>query len=258
MMDLNLNDKTVLITGAGGRLGQVDAELFHNEGATIVGLDIDDDSLGALRDRLDNPDSLYTVTCDLTDRSAVEDALETIRSETGGVDVLVNNAGVIDAVGKAEDFDDELWDRDMEINLTATYNITKPIFRKMCERGWGRIICMSSVAGADGGYGQLSYSTTKAGLIGFGKTLALEGAKHNVTSNILAPNIVMKEFAELSPEKLEEVNPQFEKIRQATPMGELGREEDAANLIAFLASEQARYITGQVIGVTGGVDLFTF
>jgi NAD(P)-dependent dehydrogenase (short-subunit alcohol dehydrogenase family) len=172
--------------------------------------------------------------------------------------VLVNNAGLVDAVGKVEDYDDELWDRDMDVNLTGTYNITKPIFKNMCERGWGRIINMSSMAGWQGGFGQASYSTSKAGLIGFGKTLALEGAKHGVTSNVIAPNIVMEDLADLPGEQLEEINPQFEKIRQATPMKSLGKEKDVSNLIAFLASEQSEYITGQVIGVTGGVDLFSF
>ncbi|MFB6346748.1 MAG: SDR family oxidoreductase, partial [bacterium] len=127
-----------------------------------------------------------------------------------------------------------------------------------CDRGWGRIISMSSMAGWQGGYGQASYSATKAGMIGFGKTLALEGAKHGVTSNIITPNIVMEDLADLPGEQLEEINPQFEKIRQATPMKKLGKEEDVSYLIAFLASEQSKYITGQVIGVTGGVDLFSF
>jgi len=170
----------------------------------------------------------------------------------------VNNAGLVDAVDRVEDFDDELFDRDMEVNLTGTYNVTREVFPAMCERGWGRVISMSSLAGTLGGFGQISYSTTKAGLVGLGRTLALEGAKHGVTSNVLAPSIVLGDLADLPPEQLEQINPQFEKIRQATPMEELGREEDVAPLIAFLASEHARYVTGQVIAVSGGVDLFSF
>ncbi|MFB6177596.1 MAG: SDR family oxidoreductase, partial [Halobaculum sp.] len=101
-------------------------------------------------------------------------------------------------------------------------------------------------------------STTKSGLIGFGKTLALEGAKHGITSNVLTPSIVVGDLADLTPEQLENFEPQYERLRQATPMKELGREEDVAPLICFLASEQARYITGQVVGVTGGADLLSF
>jgi 3-oxoacyl-[acyl-carrier protein] reductase len=233
--------------------------VFLEEQATVVGLDVDEDGLGELEDEAaDMPGELETYTCDLTDRDEVSATVDAIREDVNPVDVLVNNAGLIDAVGKVEDYDDELWDRDIEVNMTGTYNITKPIFKGMCERGWGRIISMSSVAGWLGGFGQLSYSSTKSGLIGFGKTLALEGAQQGVTSNIIAPNIVMEDLADLPGEELEEINPQFEKIRQATPMKKLGKEKDVSNLIAFLASEQSEYITGQVIGVTGGVDLFSF
>lgn len=256
-MDFGLDDKTALVTGAAGRIGSEDCRILGEEGATIVALDLDDDGLSELEDELSDVD-LHTVTCDLTDRDAVKSTVDEIRNDVGPVDVLVNNAGLVDAVGKVEEYDDDLWDRDIEVNMTGTYNITKPIFKGMCERGWGRIINMSSVAGWLGGFGQLSYSSTKSGLIGFGKTLALEGAQDGVTSNIVAPNIVMENLADLPGEELEEINPQFEKIRQATPMKKLGKEKDVSNLIAFLASEQSQYITGQVIGVSGGVDLFSF
>lgn len=258
-MDFQLGDKTVLVTGGAGRIGAEDCRIFAEEGANVVPLDVDEEGLNELEDELNEiTDTVYPVQCDLTDRGAVQDSLNEVRNNVGGVDVLVNNAGMVDAVSTVGDFPDELWDRDMEINLTGTYNITKEIFPEMCDRGWGRIVHMSSMAGWQGGFGQLSYSTTKSGLIGFGKTLALEGAKDGVTSNIITPNIVMEDLADLPGEQLEEINPQFEKIRQATPMKKLGKEKDVSNLIAFLASEQAEYITGQVIGVTGGVDLFSF
>ncbi len=256
-MDFGLEDKVALVTGAAGRIGSEDCRILGGEGATIVALDVDEEGLSELEQDLADV-VIHPVVCDLTDRDEVESTIETIRDKIGSVDVLVNNAGLIDAVGKIEEYEDDLWDRDIELNLTGTYNITKPIFKGMCERGWGRIINMSSVAGWLGGYGQLSYSSTKSGLIGFGKTLALEGAQDGVTSNIVAPNIVMEDLADLPGEELEEINPQFEKIRQATPMQKLGKEKDVSNLIAFLASEQSEYITGQVIGVTGGVDLFSF
>jgi len=127
----------------------------------------------------------------------------------------------------------------------------------MCERGWGRVISMSSMAGWYGGFGQASYAATKAALIGFGKTLALEGAQSGVTSNVVAPNVV-DELADVSIEELEEFDSYFARIARATPMRALGREADVANLVAYLASEQASYVTGQVVGVTGGVDLFSF
>jgi NAD(P)-dependent dehydrogenase (short-subunit alcohol dehydrogenase family) len=114
------------------------------------------------------------------------------------------------------------------------------------------------MAGWQGGFGQASYAATKAALIGFGKTLALEGAQQGVTSNIITPNIVVEQLADMSIEELEEIDSYFARIAKATPMRQLGREVDVANTVAFLASEQASYVTGQVLGVTGGVDLFSF
>lgn len=261
-MDLGLEGKTALVTGGGGRLGSTDCRRLAMEGADVVVLDVNLDAAEGVVEELEDDDEVpgdaMAVECDLTDRAAVADTLRGIRMETGGVDVLVNNAGLVDAVSTVENFPDDLWDRDVAVNLTGTYNVTREVFPAMCDREWGRIITMSSLAGTGGGFGQLSYSATKAGLVGFGKTLALEGAQLGVTSNVVAPSIVVGELADLPPEQLEEVNPQWERIREMTPMRQLGRESDVAPLVAFLASEHARYITGQVIGVTGGADLFTF
>jgi 3-oxoacyl-[acyl-carrier protein] reductase len=128
----------------------------------------------------------------------------------------------------------------------------------MKEREWGRIVNMSSMAGWQGGFGQASYSATKAALIGFGKTLALEGAQSGITSNVIAPSIVVGALADMPIDQLEQMDEHFARIAKATPMRKLGKEEDVSNLIAFLCSEQASYITGQVVGVTGGIDLFSF
>jgi len=258
-MDFGLDDKTALVTGGAGRIGSEDCRVLAEEGAEVVVLDVDEDGAKDVADEIeaDGGDAV-AVECDLTDRDRVAEVVEDLQDETGGVDVLVNNAGMVDAVGRAGDLSEDLWDRDMEINLTGTYNVTREIFPNMVDRGWGRVISMSSMAGAFGGYGQLSYSTTKAGLIGFGKTLALEGAPEGVTSNVITPSIVVGDLAELPPEQIDNINEHWADIARATPMGNLGREEDVSNLIAYLASEQASYITGQVIGVTGGVDLFTY
>lgn len=258
-MDFGLADKTALVTGGAGRIGSEDCRVLADEGAEVVVLDVDADAAAAVADEIEsNGGDAITAECDLTDREAVRETVETVREATGGVDILVNNAAFVDAAAQVGEFDDDVWDRDVAVNLTGTYNITKEVFPGMCERGWGRIISMSSMAGLQGGFGQASYSATKAALIGLGKTLALEGAQHGVTSNVIVPNIVVDEFADLSGEELEAVNPMYERIRQATPMKELGREEDVSFMVAYLASQQARYVTGQAVGVTGGVDLFSF
>jgi NAD(P)-dependent dehydrogenase (short-subunit alcohol dehydrogenase family) len=258
-MDFGLDDKTALVTGGGGRIGSEDCETLADEGAEIIVLDVDEDGAKTVADDIeDDGGTAHAVECDLTDHDEVASTVEAIREETGGIDVLVNNAGMVDARARVEDFEDDIWERDISVNLTGTYNVTREVFPAMCDRGWGRIINMSSMAGWQGGFGQLSYSATKAALIGFGKTLALEGAQSGVTSNIVAPSIVVGALADLPPEQLDEVDEHFARIAKTTPMRRLGREEDVSNLVAYLSSEQSNYITGQVVGVTGGIDLFTF
>ena len=258
-MDFGLDGKTALVTGGGGNIGSEDCRTLAAEGAQVVALDVDIDAAESVAEEIrgDGGDAL-AVECDITDREDVSETIGELREETGGVDVLINNAAFIDAAAQFKNFDDDIWDRDVAVNLTGAYNVSREVFPAMCDRGWGRVISMSSMAGWQGGFGQASYSATKAALIGLGKTMALEGAQNGVTSNVIAPSIVLSDLADMSPEELQEFNPMWERIRQATPMRELGREEDVANLIAYLSSEQASYVTGQVIGVTGGVDLFTF
>ena len=260
-MDFGLADKTAIVTGGAGRIGSEDCRVLAQEGAEVVVLDVKEEAAQNIADEINDGDydgSAHAVECDLTDRGMVSDTVAALEEETGGIDVLVNNAGMVDARDRLENFDDDVWDRDMDINLTGTYNITKEVFPRMKEREWGRIVNMSSMAGWQGGFGQASYSATKAALIGFGKTLALEGAQSGITSNVIAPSIVVGALADMPIDQLEEMDPHFARIAKATPMRKLGKEEDVSNLIAFLCSEQASYITGQVVGVTGGIDLFSF
>jgi len=258
-MDLGLAGRTAVVTGGAGRIGSTDCEVLAREGAEVVVLDVDGEAAESVaEDVRDDGGTAHAVDCDLTDREDVRDTVETVEADTGGVDVLVNNAGMVDARAQVSDFDDDIWDRDVAVNLTGAYNVTRELFPRMCDRGWGRVVTMSSMAGWQGGFGQLSYAATKAALIGFGKTLALEGARHGVTSNVIAPSIVVGALAEMDVEELREFDEYFARIAEATPMRRLGTEKDVATLLAFLCSEHADYVTGQVVGVTGGVDLFSF
>ncbi|ELY50399.1 SDR family NAD(P)-dependent oxidoreductase [Natronolimnohabitans innermongolicus] len=261
-MDLGITDRTAVVTGGGGRIGGADCRTLAEEGVNVVPLDVDVDGAQNVAEEINETagggDAL-AVECDLTDRTDVSEAMDEVRDEFGGVDILVNNAAMVDARDRIATFDDDVWDRDVEINLTGTYNISKEVFPNMCERGWGRVINMSSMAGWYGGFGQFSYSATKAAMIGVGKTMALEGAQSGVTSNIIAPNIVVGEWSDMDPDELREnVDPYFARIAEATPMRQLGSEDDVADMVTYLSSEQASYVTGQIIGVTGGVDLFSF
>ncbi|SEH17237.1 3-oxoacyl-[acyl-carrier protein] reductase [Natronorubrum sediminis] len=261
-MDLGITDRTAVVTGGGGRIGGEDCRKLAEEGVNVVPLDVDEDGAAQVAEEINETaggGNAMAVACDLTDRADVSESIGDVRDEFGGVDILVNNAAMVDARARIGDFEDDVWDRDVEINLTGTYNISKEVFPRMCERGWGRVINMSSMAGWYGGFGQFSYSATKAAMIGVGKTMALEGAQAGVTSNVIAPNIVVGEWSDMDPDELREnVDPYFARIAEATPMRALGSEADVADMITYLSSEQAGYVTGQVIGVTGGVDLFSF
>ncbi|PCR92158.1 SDR family NAD(P)-dependent oxidoreductase [Natrinema ejinorense] len=261
-MDLGIQDRTAVVTGGAGRIGSADCRLLAGEGANVVVLDVDADGAAETAAEINataDSGEAMALECDLTDREDVADSMAEVRDAFGGVDILVNNAAMVDARSRIGDYDDGIWDRDIEINLTGTYNISTELFPRMCERGWGRIVNMSSMAGWYGGFGQLSYSATKAAMIGVGRTMALEGAQSGVTSNIIAPNIVVGDWADMNPDELREnVDEYFARIAEATPMRHLGTEEDVANMVTYLCSEQASYVTGQVIGVTGGIDLFSF
>jgi 3-oxoacyl-[acyl-carrier protein] reductase len=187
--------------------------------------------------------------CDVRDAPAVRETVARAERELGPVDICVNNAGIIYTVAQLKDMRDEDWELNLSINLTGTFNVTKTVFPGMRERRWGRIVVMASIAGLMGGFGQTAYATTKLGVIGFAKSVALEGARYNVTCNAIAPGI-MAPNASLSP--------LYERMVKRVAMQKEGEPEDVANAIAFLCSERARYITGAVLPITGGMDLFTF
>jgi len=187
--------------------------------------------------------------CDVRDAARVTEVAAAVERDLGPVSICVNNAGFVYTVGQLKDTRLEDWELNLAINLTGTFNVTKAVFPGMRERRWGRIVCMASIAGLMGGFGQTAYATTKMGVVGFAKSVALEGARHNVTCNVIAPGIVGPN-AKLSP--------LYDRMVKRVAMQREGEPEEVAHAIAFLCSEPARYITGAVLPVTGGMDLFTF
>src|SRR5215213_9977333 len=146
----------------------------------------------------------------------------------------------------------ELWERDLRVNLTGAFNCAQAVWGGMRERGWGRIVNMASVAGTLGGFGQASYSTTKAGLLGLTRSLALEGARHGITVNAIVPGVIGTEAFNFG-------NPEMnERMVRRTAFRRAGEPQDVANAIAFLCSDLAGYITGVGLNVSGGIELFTF
>jgi 3-oxoacyl-[acyl-carrier protein] reductase len=192
------------------------------------------------------------IKCDVTDREQVTATVDRVVEEFGSVDILINNAGTLDHVGQFSDQNPDLWERDLRVNLTGAFNCAQAVWPHMKERGWGRIVNMASVAGTLGGFGQASYSTTKAGLLGLTRSLALEGGRHGITCNAIVPGVIGTEAFNFG-------NPDMnERMVKRTAMRRAGKPQDIANAIAFLCSDLASYITGVGLNVSGGIELFTF
>jgi NAD(P)-dependent dehydrogenase (short-subunit alcohol dehydrogenase family) len=249
-VDLGIGGKTALVTGGARSLGKQDCLALAAEGCKVIVLDLNGEGAAETAKEIANAGgSARGYAVDITERAALADVLRRAESEVGLIDICVNNAGWIYTMGQLKDTADDDWDLNLRINLTGTYNVTKLVFPGMRERRWGRVICMASIAGLMGGFGQTAYSTSKMGVIGFAKSVALEGARYNVTSNVIAPGIVGPN-ANLSP--------LYDRMVKRVAMQREGQPEDIASAVAFLCSERARYITGAVLTITGGIDLFTF
>jgi 3-oxoacyl-[acyl-carrier protein] reductase len=238
VIEIDLSGRVALVTGGSRGLGRADALTLERAGATVVTLDVEEANT--------------TFVCDVTDRAQVDDAVRRTVEEHGSVDILVNNAGALDHLGQFPDQQPKLWERDLRVNLTGAFNCTQAVWPHMQGRGWGRIVNMASVAGTLGGFGQASYSTTKAGLLGLTRTLALEGARHGITCNAIVPGVIGTEaFEFVAP-------PMKDRMIKRTALRRLGEPQDVANAIAFLCSDLASYITGVALNVSGGIELFTF
>ena len=276
-IEIDLSGRVALVTGGSRGLGRADALTLARAGADVAIADIQLESettdeeverYGPLAQAARAQGLVYTeatvreigalgrrslaLKCDVTEREQVEAAVGRVVEELGAVDILVNNAATLDHVGQLGDQSPELWERDLRVNLTGSFNCAQAVWPHMHERGWGRIVNMASVAGTLGGFGQASYSTTKAGILGITRTLALEGARHGITANAIVPGIIGTEaFAFGNPEM-------NERMVKRTALRRAGEPQDVANAIAFLCSDLAAYVTGVALNVSGGIELFTF
>jgi 3-oxoacyl-[acyl-carrier protein] reductase len=275
-IELDLSGRVALVTGGSRGLGRADALALARAGADVAIADIqlesdegaDAERYGVLAQVARAQGLVYTestveeirglgrraiaVKCDVTDREQVDAAVARIADELGTVQILVNNAGTLDHTAQFHQQSPELWERDLRVNLTGAFNCAQAVWPAMRESGWGRIVNMASVAGTLGGFGQASYSTTKAGLLGLTKTLALEGARHGITANAIVPGIIGTEAFGFG-------NPEMnERMVKRTAMRRPGEPDEIAHVIAFLCSDLASYVTGAEIPVTGGIELFTF
>ncbi len=275
----DLNGKVAVVTGGSRGLGRADCLALARAGADVVVTDIlieSDPNIqqaaeganSALAQLFTSQHAVYSeqtsddirkmgrrsaaMKMDVTNRDQIEEVFAQVKKDFGSLDILVNNAGTLDHIGQIENQNDELWERDLRVNLTGAMLCTKAAWPYMREQNWGRIIFMASVAGTLGGFGQASYSTTKAGLIGLGKSMALEGARYGITANVIAPGIIGTEAFKAGSPKMND------RMVLRTALRAAGEPEDIAHAICFLVSPEARYITGQVLTVAGGIDLFVY
>jgi 3-oxoacyl-[acyl-carrier protein] reductase len=274
-LEIDLSGRVALVTGGSRGLGRADALTLARAGADVAIADIqlesdeeDVERWGPLASAAKEQGLVYTertvdeiralgrrslaLKCDVTDREQVGAAVARIVEELGSLDILVNNAGTLDHVGQLHDQRPELWERDLQVNLTGAFNCAQAVWPHMKERGFGRIVNMSSVAGTLGGFGQASYAATKAGLLGLTKTLALEGARHGITCNAIVPGVIGTEAFSFGNAAMNE------RIVARTAFRRPGEPQDVANAIAFLCSDLAAYVTGVELNVSGGVELFVF
>ena len=275
-IEIDLSGRVALVTGGSRGLGRADALTLARAGADVVVADLlvesqlseETDRYGTLATVARQQGLVHTeetvgeieamgrralaVRCDVTSRDDVDAAVARTVDELGSVDILVNNAGTLDHAAQFHKQLPELWERDLRVNLTGAFNCAQAVWPHMRERRWGRIVNMASVAGTLGGFGQASYSTTKAGLLGLTRTLAMEGARHGITCNAIVPGVIGTEAFNMANAEMNE------RIVNRTALKRPGEPQEIANAIAFLCSDLAAYITGIELNVSGGVELFVF
>ncbi len=240
----SLAGKGALVTGATGGIGEAVARVFHQAGANVAISGTKVDRLEALA--ADLKERVHIVPCNLSDRAAVQKLAGEAEAKVGTLDILVNNAGMT----KDNLFmrmKDEEWDQVIAVDLTSAFMLSRAAVRNMMRRQWGRIVNITSISGIIGNPGQGNYAAAKAGMIGMTKSLAREVASRGITANCIAPGFIKTAMTDALNDK------QVEAIAQHIPAAKFGVPDDIAAATLFLASEEARYMTGQTLHVNGGM-----
>ena len=240
---MNFKDKKILITGATGGIGNCLVEKFYELGGTIVATGTREEKLKELKNKYPK---IHIEKFKLDEHGKIESFIEKIYNEVNGLDILINNAGItLDNLSIR--LSDENWKKVLDINLTSTFLMCKYAIKKMLKNKNGKIINITSIVGHTGNLGQSNYSASKAGIVGFSKSLAIEYARKNININCVSPGFIKTEMTD-------KINEEFKKnLISKIPSGILGTAEDVSNCVAFLASDLAKYINGETIHVNGGM-----
>ena len=240
---MNLKNKNILITGATGGIGNALVEKFSNLGSKIAATGTNEEKLNNLKKKFPN---IHVEKFKLDEHDKIEKFVDTINEQLGGIDILVNNAGItLDNLSIR--LTEENWKKVLDINLTSSFLMCKFAIKKMLKNKFGKIINITSIVGHTGNLGQANYAASKAGIIAFSKSLAIEYAKKNINVNCVSPGFIKTDMTD-------KISEDFKKILLSKiPTGTLGTGEDVSNCVAFLASDMANYINGETIHVNGGM-----
>ena len=242
----DLSGKSALVTGASGGIGGAIARRLHQAGANVGLSGTRADALEALAAELG--ERCAVLPCDLSDGEAVGALIGQADEALGSVDIVINNAGLT-RDNLALRLKDEDWEQVMAVNLTAAFRLSKAALRGMMKRRWGRIVNITSIVGVTGNGGQTNYAASKAGIIGFAKSLAQEVASRNITVNCVAPGFIQTPMTDALDEG------QRENLLASIPAGRLGVVDDVAAGVLYLASDEASYVTGQTLHINGGMAM---
>jgi 2-hydroxycyclohexanecarboxyl-CoA dehydrogenase len=249
---VRLEGATALVTGGASGIGAATVRRLAAEGARVVAADIDGDGAHAVAGEVDG----FGVAMDVADVPSVRAAVQQVTDEAGPIDVLVNNAGT-DRFAFFTHTDEELWDLVLGVNLRGVLAVTHAVLPGMHERGRGSIVNVASEAGRVGSQGSVTYSAAKAGVIGFTKAIARESARFGIRCNAVAPGPIETPLLNAAPVQLGELGVRLKQgMINATALGRSGEPEEVAAVIAFLASDDAGYVTGQTVGVSGGLSMW--
>ncbi len=240
----DLTNKTALVTGATGGIGRAICRTLYQQGANLVLTDMNQETLNEFAKELGA--RAVGIAANISDANSMQNLLTKAKEKFENIDILVNNAG-INRDTLSIRMSDEQWESVLNVNLTAGFRLTRSLMPQMMKKRWGRVISMASIVGVIGNVGQANYAASKGGLIAMTKSVAQEVAGRGITLNCIAPGFIGTPMTERLPDEVKQA------MLDRIPMKRMGTPQDIANVVAFLASEESAYITGQTLNVNGGM-----